>query len=1108
MLHLVTGRVGSGKSEKIFELLSDLSSLNKNSIFIVPEQYSFETEKNLIFKLGAVEANKISVFSFSYLAGFLLKNMGVSYKNEADDSIKAMIMSIALEEVADKLDLYSKTSYSSGFIKSLLSIVRECYQCGVSFENIDFNVNDSRDVALKNKIKELNIISQAYNAILEQSFLDNESSLDILHDNISKTDFFNNKSVFIDGFRGFTYQELKILEDIIKSAEDVYITVCADKLTGLYDKSSVFAHTRRTASELFKINSRVLKTDVDIIKTKYNNYYLNDEMKFIEQNFYSVSPKKYNKIPEYTEICSAENFYAECDYAALNIKKLISEDGYRCRDIAIICRDSSVYERQIKSSLKKFGVPVYIDKRQPVINQPLISIVFSALKIAESGFESEYILRILKTRLTDISDEDIAELENYTNMWQIRGLNWCRDFSGHPKGFGNIMTEEDAEKLEHINQIRKAAVNPVNKFINSMKDTDGENAVVSLYKLLKDYNIDSNIRKFAVELNNNKEFDLAEDLNRVWEILMTILDNMAFALGKRKIDAKKFNKLFTVMISGYSIGSLPKGIDEVTIGSADRVRITAPKVVFVVGVNDGVFPFIQKNKVIFSRNERERLKALGYKLGQSAQEDVMEERFISYNTFCGSQEKLFISYPRKDSKGAESAPSELIEQIKRIFPEIHVKDTVETDLTEFIRSKQSAFELLAGEYNNNTQLEAGLKSYFLNDDEYKGKVSALKRAAEKEQFSIENNDTAVELFGKNMYISATRAETYYSCPFMFFCRYGIKIEPNKTAELNPLQTGTIIHYVLENLIKNFGSQKLSDMDNEQLLKCVDDILEEYYNEKIGGQVELSERFIYSYKNISKKVYSAVKRLIDEFSVSEFIPVDFELKIDNDGTVKPLEIKLKNGTLKVKGSVDRVDMMKTEDKTFVRVIDYKSSTKEFKLKDVFCGLSMQMLIYLFTIWKNGTEKYENAVPAGVLYMPIGTSATKLDRHATDEDIISEQRKKLKMQGIVLDDSRVIEGMDLSKSGLIIPVKYKDNKFTGNIIDFSCLEKLYDKVENNLFNMGNNLHNGKIEAYPVDKKCDYCDYKSVCGIEDGAKIRDIPNIKFDDCISILKGGETNA
>lgn len=1110
MLHLIVGRIGSGKTEKVYEIIKASLNNNEEAVLIVPEQYSFETEKNLLQRFGAIDANKTSVYSFTFLAEYLLKRAGVSYKPEIDDATRAMIMSLALEEVSDKLDFYSKTGYSVGFINELIGMIKEFRQCEITPEKLSLFDGSSQDIVLKKKIKELAFIEKAYSAIIEQSYLDNETSLDVLHENIEKTDFFKNKNVFIDGFRGFTAQELVVVSDILKSAKDVYVTICTDKITGLHNKTGVFYHTRRTASKLFRINDNVLRTPVDVIKTEYNDYYKNEELKYLEKNIYSALPERYDYATENICICSAENFNAECDYVAFNINKLISENGYRCREIAVISRDSSKYERQIKSSLKKYGVPVYIDKRQPVMNQPLMSIVFSALKIAEYGFENESIFRILKTGLTDLNDDAVALLENYTNIWQTKGSKWCEDFTGHPKGFGNKMLEKDVEKLARINESRKYVSLPLMKFRKSMKDADGITASKAIYQLLSDFNVNNNLRSFAQNLMDNNEYDLAEDQNKVWEILMDILDNIAAAMGNRSVSSKRYSELFRVTVSGYSMGALPKGLDEVIIGSADRVKVSSPKAVFIVGVCDGEFPYIQKSKKILSRSEREKLRAYGFDLSQTAEEEVMEERFISYNTLCAASEKLYVSYPRKSAAGSDCSPSELIEQINRVFPYVKTIDTIEIDTMEYVRSKESAFQKYAEIYNDNSDISNSLKYYFDNCSEYKGKLNALKRAVVKTPFRIEDENVATKLFKKDMYISATRAETYFNCPFNYFCRYGIGAESPKTAELDSIQKGTIIHFVLESLIKEYGSEKLCLMTDDEVNAAVMELLKLYFEEEIHIQGEMSERFKYTFNNLGYKICAAVKRLIYEFSVSDFVPVDFELKIDNDGKIQPIEIQLKNGTLKLKGTVDRVDIMRTEDKNFVRVIDYKSGNKKFDLSEVFCGLNMQMLIYLFSIWKKGTGEYENVTPAGVLYMPVGDFVAKHDRDTEDDVVFKEQQKEYKMRGLVLDDSRVIEGMDRTKSGLIIPVTYnnKENKFKGDIIDFTCLEKLYENVESSLQNMGNNLHEGKIEAVPVEDKCQYCDYKSVCGFESGDKVRTIQKFKFDECIDILKGGEEDA
>lgn len=1121
MLHLITGKIGSGKTEKLYSIIDEVIAAQKDEVLlIVPEQYSFETEKNIIARMGAQQADKVSVYSFTFLAKFLLNQFNYSNKPEINDSVRAVLMLLALENISDHLDVYSKSKYSAGFTTEILAMIKEFRQCGICADDLLASCKAMEQGNLKSKLLELSLILRSYDSLVEQSYIDDETSLERLRELIPETDWFNNKVILIDGFRGFTAQELRLIADLLPRSRELYITICTDKIFPLSDKNSVFAHTRRTASKLIDISKKCGMQKIDIINVVRDNSYENEELETLEKSIYSLEPEIFHQETKNIEICSAENFVGECDYVASKIKKLISEENYRCRDIAVISRDSSSYEQQIKASLKKYDVPVYIDKRQEIMTQPLINFVLAALKIAGEGFSIENIMRLLKTRLTTLSEEEIALLENFTIMWHINGNKWYEDFNGHPEGLGKEMLEKDAQTLENINKIRKSVVTPLIYFRNKFKNKKSAlEASKAIYKLLCDFNVSQNLKALAAQLNESQEYALAQEQNRIWEILMQILDSVVLTLGETKLSAQRFEELFRVMVSRFSVGTLPAGLDEVTIGSADRIRVSSPKVVFALGVNDGIFPYIQTSKRILSRTERSTLMQYGLTLGQSAQEDVMEERFIAYNTLCSPIDKLYVSYTRKSLTGEALAPSELIFQIKKIFPNCKTADTVSIDKTEFIRSKKSAFEIMSREWSNQSALLESLKQFFENDSEYSGRFRALKRAANKTAFLIEDKNVATKLFGHDMYMSASRVETYYKCPFEYFCKYGLKASPQKTAELDPMQKGSIVHYVLEKLIKKYGSQKLCEMGNDERKVSVMKILEDYFNSNMSVKENNNDRFDYLYTTLGDTILSIVQRMVREFSVSSFEPIAFELPIDNTSQVKPLEIKLSDsGTLKLTGVVDRVDAMKVDDKTFIRVIDYKLSGKKFQLSDVLNGLNMQMLIYLFSIWKQGSGAYEEITPAGILYMPVKATTADLGRYASEDEIVEEQIKSSRMNGLVLDNSSVIVGMDKTCSSLFIPVKYdeKNQSFKGSLISLSEFSALFEKVKMILKEMGDSLHSGKIEAMPVFSQasasaytdaCKFCDYKSVCGFEKDNKRKELKAYSDNICFEILRGGEAS-
>lgn len=1119
MLRLVTGRISSGKTTKIHKRIRQLIEKDESVMLIVPEQYSFRTEKTMLELFGASGADKVEVVSFSFLAENILKKYGLNSKPRLDDSTRALMMSLALEGVGDSLTVYGRHRYSAAVITQMLKTVKEIRQCSVSAQMLNDTCDMLEDSLLKSKIGELSLVMQAYTSIVENSYFDDECALDALCDVADVHRCFEGKTVFFDGFRGFTTQQLSVMERIFSQAEDVYITVCTDKISDGSEFGS-FAHTQRTVRRLMNI---ARKNSVEIAVPDFTEdfnekRYSNPELSVLEKSLFEDDYETYDEPTESIVICSAEDFESECDYVAHTVKKLIRTENLRCRDIAIISRSENNYTRQLRSALKKNGVPVFDDRRQPVSTQPLVEFVMSAVDIAVNGFSCDSVMRVLKTGLTDLDIDEISELENYALMWQINGNKWLDDWTAHPEGLGEKMLERDAERLQKINLSRRKIVEPLSSFRFCLKDCDGLSAAQGIYSLLIKMNVPENLKALAEKLNENGETDLAVEQDRIWDAVIEILDRIASSLENIKLQPKRFNELLTLIVSMYTIGSLPQGIDEIVIGSADRVKTTAPKVVFAVGVNDGLFPMIPAADGILSDDERKKLSEYGLQMDDNFEEKMMEERFIAYSTLCSPSDKLFVTYSRKDITGAQLAPSELVTQIRRIFPKVSVCDTVVTPEIDFVEGEAAAFELMAKLTPKGGVMQKTLEEYFSSRDDYKDRLASLRRAVRKDDFEIRDKDISKKLFGMNMYMSASRVEVYHKCPFEYFCKYGLNAKPRKIAELDPMQKGTAIHYILENLIAEYSSDGLCGMEKSDRDKLVFDLLEKYFSEILVPGEDMGERFRYLYNQLGFIICEVVDRLVAEFSVSEFEPVAFELSIDNDGEVPAYEIPLSDGgMLKIKGSIDRVDVMNQGDETFVRVVDYKSGGKKFDLNEVFHGLNMQMLIYLFAIWRSGFRNYKNVKPAGILYMPVNAPFAKIERDEGEDIIASQKQKAAKMNGMILDDSRVIYAMDSRTSGNIIPAAIKkDGENSGTLISLKQMDLLMKRVEKVLAEMAVNLHEGKIPVNPAFAQsttspyhdvCKYCDYKDVCGLDEDTKTNDIMKIKHDESLRML-GGEDNA
>ncbi len=1113
MLQLITGRAGSGKSTRIRSLLKEYADAGVSKLtLIVPEQASFITEREMLRLLGARDAEKVEVLSFTRLAENILADIGGERRPGIDDGGRAVLMSLALEAVSDRLNVYKRHGKSPSVVNELLKLSDEFKRCVVTPPDIAKAAGALDECLLKNKLHEISVVLEAYDALVSQRFEDDRDLLTLLCGTLPESGFFKGGIVAFDEFCGFTRQEYNVIVHILRQAKAVYVTLCTDDIFGA--DGGPFEYVNNTAIKLIDAANRAGVNVAEPQRLESAAIKRPDELSVLDRSLFSAGAKVYEQKADAITVCSADGVYEECAYVAAEIKRLLREENYRCREIAVIARSAERYEAALKSAMRKCGVPVFEDRRQPIINQPLISLIRAAVDIAANGFNCDRMMRYLKTDLTGIPESDICELENYALMWQISGEKWLSDWNYHPDGLGCEVTQESEKRLEMINTIRSKAVASVERFRNEVRDTDGEGFSRAVYNLLKEQNVGETLKNLAVSLEESGEPVLALEQERIWDMTMEILDLIAVTVADTRLTTKRFAEILDIVISTKTLGSIPQGLDETAIGSADRIVTLSPRTVFAIGANDGVFPKDPVMRGMLNDSDRKKLREIGLELYDSGEYRVISERFLVYKTLCAPSERLYVTYPTTGFDGSAAAPSDFVLQIKRLFPNCNSTDTSVLTETMLPEGEAPAFEHVCINRRKGGELYSAVRQWLGGKEEYRSKLEALDRTAEKRPFSISDKDIARRLFGGSMYFSASRVETFYKCPFYFFCKYGIAAKPRKKAEFDPSQQGTEIHFVLESIIRRHGKDGLLKMTPDERAKEVTYLLDEYLDERLGGG-EKSERFLYLYSRLAKTVCEILERLVLEFGVCSFEPVDFELKIDNDGDIKPYKITLDNGdAVSIRGSVDRVDKYELGGRQFIRIVDYKSGDRKFALSDALNGLNLQMLLYLFAVWENGGARYGgDVVPSGILYMPAKADFEGTKRDA-DEKIISMQKARaLRMSGMLLKDELIITAMDSTASGVFIPASIlKNGELKGSLITLTQLVKLKDETDRLLCGMAQALHNGEIPALPVStgkngvsRVCGYCDYKTVCCHESGSPVRAVESFKHEVCLKLLDGEE---
>ena len=1078
MIRFVLGRSGTGKTAYLYDKLSQQAREGDNRlIMLVPDQSTFETEKDFLEILGPKLSKNVSVFGFARFCQYVLEQTKTESKNVIDDSTRSVIMSLALEQLNDSLEIFAGGYEKKSVIDTMLSALKECKKSKISTALLRNTASLVKDHTLKSKLLETALIIDAFDAIVEQSYIDPLENLTRVADILLKNNLFSGFTLAIDSFSGFSVQQLEVIRLLFEQCESVYVSLTLDPFAD--DKDSLFAVTNDTYKRLKSI---ARSADVDIkapVKLSENYRAKTDELKILEKNIYRTKHEISEKENKSINLYSAGDIYSECEYVAAKIKELVVENGYLYSDIAVVCRDIKPYSGILNTILEKYEIPFFMDMSTDIYIKPIIRYVCSVFDIVLKGFAKDDVLSLLKTGLTQNSVEEISDFENYVYVWNINGSSFKNEFKNNPKGFADKLSKSDEQALQNAEKVRKSLVAPLEKFRENIKDKTCKEITVLLYELLEENKVTKAISDMYDALEENGDLAQAKEQIRLWNLLMEAFDKTVAVAGDMKISPKRYFELLSLRLSALEIAEIPRTVDSVTVGTALRVRLTDCKVVFLIGCIDGIFPAVPHTSGVFSSFELKILALNNLSFGDDISELADLEIFMAYKSLTAPSEKLFVSYYKSDLLGNAYKPSSIISEITKIFPDTVVLDDADVKTPENSTwALLPAFEELALGIKNLSSENQALKKYFSENEKYIDKYNALIRACESSPFEFADTKNCAELFGDNLNISASQIEKFSLCRFSYFCNYGLNVRELRKAEINPIEYGTFVHYIMEKFFTDNSKEEFYNMSESEITAECDRILEEYVNSHFGGEENNTPSFMYRFTKIRESVHFLVLHIVSELKNSGFTPVDCELGIGSD--IPSYTLTLETGQkISIRGSVDRVDMLKFNGVNYIRIVDYKTGSKQFKLSDILYGLNLQMLIYMYAIKLSGEKRYGEITPAGILYMPSTTPFVTADNSMTEEKIKTEIGKELKMNGMLLNSPDVLDNCDTA----YISYKIKDGTLSsgGSLASLEEMGMIFKKLDMTVAEMGRKLYSGDVNATPLKgghDACEYCPYDSVC------------------------------
>lgn len=1085
MVKFILGKCGSGKTYEVFNRIKD--KLNENCeeiILLVPEQFTFECEKALLQFCGA-KSSLVKVCSFTKLSNIILNDLGGKKSEILDDNSKRIIIGQALKNTKDNLKYFTNCKINNDLCKNISAIVTELKQAGVTSSFIGELASTTNEYNFSAKLYDFSIIMNSYDAIIANRFLDPESLIDLAIDRLLNQNWFQNKIVFVDSFTGFTASQNKLVEQIIKNACEVNFSFCVDSLEPCEDMN-VFQNIKR---EVLWVKNIAKKYSVDIEKPFKTERKGAEDLDYLERVLSGENLDTFNSDAPNIEICQADSIYSEIDYVAERISILVKNNGYRYKDFAVISANADDYKNTINSVFSKYNIPCYIDKRTSLRTLPLADLVLSAVYLI-LNFNTETLFRMAKTGLIDVSEQEISDIEDYVYIWNINGKKWFKEWDMNPNGFEKEIDNSDT--LVYINSIRKKLTDPIIEFKNSLSEYASKNSV-AIYNFLQKMKVPEKLDVYSEELLDDGNVLESQIQKESWDSVITVLDRISKCYQDDRLNLQEYYDVLLHNFIDETVGTVPQLTDEVIFGSADRIRTGFIKVAFLVGVNQGVFPVLNQPCGLLSTYEREKLILNGAKIPDRFINDIIENQYRFYNAAATPTDKVFFTY---NSSGDNGQPSAVIDQILGYMPKVKVVEYSDSDLPEIneIVAPLPLFEKTVRNIGNEKSND--FRAFFEYNEEYRPKFKTINHLLSIGKETI-SRDITKKLYNNNLYISATKIDTFYKCKFSYFCRYGLKINSLKKAEISSLIRGTIAHYILEKVVLQ-NKDNITSLSREDAKIQVDEHTNEYFDILGVDTKQLGNEFNNNINSIKILVLDLIMQIVDEFNKSDFKILECELEIGKNAEVKPLTFECNNNnSVSVTGKIDRVDYYLENDKLYLRVIDYKTNSKTFELSDVLYGQNLQMLVYLYSLLES---KNGQATPAGVLYLPIKR--------------IYEENERSKMNGLLLKDTGIVSHMAETPHEFLPARITKGQSFDrhSKVIEEKDFNTVFNYIREKIIAMGNSVFSGDISVVPTDgcesEACKYCEFKATCKKDITGITNKVKKLNYSEILEEMKPKETEA
>ena len=1112
-IRFVFGRAGSGKSYYCLNQINKKLTNDKNNklIMLVPDQYTFQTEKKLLEYIGEKALLRAEVLSFKRMATRVFDKCGGRAINVIEDSGKNMLIYKLLKDKGEELQYFNRISKQQGFVGIVSKSITEFKKYNISEEILKEKELEIENKDLKEKISDLASIYETFNESLHKGYIDSEDILSILAKKLKECDLYDDAEIWVDEFTTFTPQQLEVLKVLAKQCKNVNITLCSDgEIQFTEGETDIFDVIKNTENRILKMmqeNNISYKEPVNLNKKNIYRFKDSKELGHIEKYFFNYPFKIYKDDCKDIRLYKANNNYSEIEWVAQDILKLVRDKGYRYKDIAVVCREIDSYDKITSVIFNEYNIPYFLDKKREILSNPLVVLIISALEILVTNWSYESVFKYVKSGLITLETNFIDKLENYILANGIKGYKWTRDLLTSQD---QELTQEEIEIFEYMEEIRRPIINLYNKIKG---DVTVRKYCTALYEFLLEINAFETMDKWLDDFNNKGMQDKIKEYTQVPAIVMDMLDQAVEVLGDEVVDLKTFSK---ILISGFEekeIGVIPMALDQVNIGDIARIKGRDVKALYIVGANDGVLPSANKDEGILSDEDRIELKSMGIELASDTRSRVFEEQFMVYTALTIPSNYLMITYPIADFEGKSLRPSIIIPRLKKILPRLKEESEIFNNnlfndkyhnVTAPVPTFNELIEALRREYEKEEIEPYWVEAFkwFEENEEFKDRtkiifnglnytnlVEKIPREKIKRLYSNDN--------GRLMF-SVSRIEKYAQCPFSYYVQYGLKAKDRKVYEFTAPDLGSFMHDILDQFTNKIRKENIlwGDLTKDKCAEIVNELVNSKLKNETNSILNKNKKYQYFSERFKKTITKSVTVISEQMRKGEFDIFKSEFDFGDFKDSDPIKLELPSKeTVYLKGRVDRIDKVDLNGETYIRIVDYKSGSKSFDLNELYYGLQIQLLVYLDAILKNSEQILKTqCMPGGILYFKIDNPIIKSKKALTEEEIQVEVLKKLKMDGLLLKNVELVKSMDrdMETYSLIIPAAFKkDGDFTStsSVVTESQFELLRKYVNDKMIEICEEMLSGEVKIEPCKSSkvtyCDYCDYSSICQFDTSIK-----------------------